>query len=280
MLPSRHNHKTGNKKIGHHGFTVIEVLMVVLLVTILAVASITVLPDTINESRFNKTVAQLNEIRNAMIGNPAIREGTTRTSFGFLGDVGVVPAAISDLLAKPGYVTGAYATNSTARFGLGWNGPYLTGQNTHTDFTKDAWGNALVYAPPPASPPTLTSLGADGAAGAVAGGVFDPDIIVTLPTEQTFATVSGFICQGGGPFTGTAKVELNVPDGTGNLSQLEAHLVAGDKGQFSFGSVPMGVRSITVYTPDPAPTQTVGPIVFTVAQPNVVVPCSAIDISP
>jgi len=262
------------------GFTLIEVLMVVLLVTILAVASITMIPDTINQSRFNQTVDQLNQIRNAMIGNPGIKEGTTRTSFGFLGDVGVVPAAISDLLAKPGYVGAVFALNSTARFGIGWNGPYLTGQNTHTDFTKDAWGNPLVYAPPPTSPPTLTSLGADGAVGAAAGGAFDADITVTLPIEMTFATVSGFICQGGGPFTGTAQVELNVPDGTGALTQLEDHVVPADKGQFSFGSVPMGVRSITIYTPDPAPTQTLGPIIFTVAQPNVVVPCNLIDISP
>lgn len=259
-----------------NGFTLIEVLMVTLLVTILAVVSVTVLPDTINESRFNQTVAKLNQIRNAMIGNPEIREGTTRTSFGYWGDVGALPATITDLLTIPGGVS-AYAVNSTARVGMGWNGPYLSGGNSDTDYTKDAWGNALVYTSG-ASPPTIVSLGADGAVG---GTGFDQDITVTLPTEMTTATVSGFICQGGGPFTATAQVELNVPDGAGSLLQSEANLLPADNGQFSFASVPMGVRSITVYVPNSVPpNQVVGPVVFTVAQPNVVVPCSLIDVSP
>ena len=87
--------------------------------------------------------------------------------------------------------------------------------------------------------------------------------------------------QGGGPFTGTAQVELNVPDGTGALSQSLSSLVPGDVGQFSFAAVPMGVRSITVYIPAKAgATQTVGPVVITFAQPNYVVPCNMIDINP
>ena len=145
------------------GFTLIEVLMVVLIITIMAVVSITVLPDTINESKFNQTIEKMNQIRNAMIGNPEIREGTTRTSFGYLGDVGAIPTLITDLLTKPGGVS-AYALNSTVRFGMGWNGAYLTGVNAASSFTTDAWGTALIYTPG-ASPPTLVSLGADATVG-------------------------------------------------------------------------------------------------------------------
>ena len=258
------------------GFTLIEVLMAVLVITILAVVSITLLPDTIDESRFNQTIAKMNQIRSGMIGNPDIREGSTRTSFGYLGEVGAVPTSISNLLTLPGGVT-AYAVNSTVRLGIGWNGPYLTSVNSGSDYTKDAWGTSFVYTPG-ASPPTLISFGADGIAG---GTGYNQDITVTLPTELTAAKVSGFICQGGGPFTATAQVELNAPSGVGVLLQSEVNLVPADKGQFSFTSVPMGVRSITVYIPSKAaPTQTVGPILITVAQPNLVVPCNLIDISP
>ena len=273
-LPSLRNQK---------GFTLIEVLMVVLLITILAVVSIAVLPDTINESRFNQTVAKLNEIRNSMIGNPDIREGTTRTSFGYLGDVGSLPPgptiveAVAALLAR-GAIP-AFAVNSSVRFGFGWNGPYLTGVNTSTNFTKDAWGNLIVYSPA-ASPPTLISRGADGAVG---GTGFDQDITVTLPTELTTATVSGFICQGGGPFTGSADVELNYPDGSGALTAHPTslkNLVPADKGNFSFGSIPFGVRSISIYIPSGSPTITLGPVLITVDKPNLVVPCDRIDISP
>ena len=234
ILPSIRNQK---------GFTMIEVLMVVLIITIMAVVSITVLPDTINESRFNKTLEKLNQIRNAMIGNPEIREGTTRTSFGYLGDVGAIPTTISNLLTLPGGVT-AYSVSASARYGIGWNGPYLTGVNTASSFTTDGWGTTIVYTPG-ASPPTLISLGADAAVGAVAAGVFDQDITVTLPTELTTAAVSGFICQSKGPFTATAEVELNIPS-AGALSQSVDSVIPADNGQFSFAAVPMGVRSISV----------------------------------
>ena len=258
------------------GFTLIELLMVILLIGILSVISITVLPDSVNESRFNQTIEKMNQLRNAMIGNPEIREGSTRTSFGYLGDVGAIPAAISSLLTIPGGVS-AYATSTTARFGMGWNGLYLTGANTNADYTKDAWGTAFVYTPG-ASPPTLVSRGADLAAG---GTGFDQDITVNLPTELTTATVSGFICQSGGPFASSAQVELNTPDGLGALTQTLVSLVPVDKGQFSFAAVPMGVRSISVYVPSKAAaTQTIGPVLITVSQINFSVPCHLIDISP
>ena len=191
--------------------------------------------------------------------------------------MGAIPAVIGDLLTKPGGVS-AYAINASARFGFGWNGPYLSGGNTATDYTKDAWGNPLIYTPG-ASPPTLVSRGADGTAG---GTGFNQDITVTLPTELTTATVSGFICQGGGPFSAAAQVELNIPNGaTGLLSQSEVVLVPADKGAFTFAAVPMGVRSITVYVPSKAAaTQTLGPIVLTVDKPNYVVSCDRIDVSP
>jgi hypothetical protein len=190
--------------------------------------------------------------------------------------VGALPASIANLLTLPGG-TAAFAMNSGIRFGLGWSGPYLTGENSASDYAKDSWGNAIVYTPG-ATPPTLVSLGADGLVG---GTGFNQDITVTLPPEQTTATVSGFICQSGGPFTASAQVELNRPDGSGALTQTEVSLLPADKGQFSFSNVPMGIRSITVYVPSKAsPSQTLGPIVITLAQPNIVVPCNLIDISP
>src|SRR4051794_40261325 len=113
--PSRHN-----SRLQQRGFTLIEVMMVILLVTIVSVVSITVIPDTINESRFNHTVEMMNQIRNAMIGNPEIREGSARSSFGYLGDVGTFPPGPTIVEGIAGLLTvGAiapYAVNSTARF--------------------------------------------------------------------------------------------------------------------------------------------------------------------
>ena len=259
------------------GFTLIEVLMVVGLMGILAVVSISLFSKSVEESRFNETVAKLEQIKNALVGNPEVREARTRTSFGYLGDVGAIPTAVqglSALLTNPGIA--AFSVNSSVRFGLGWNGPYLTG-GPGANFTKDAWGQTIVYSPA-AFPPTLVSLGADGLVG---GTGFNQDITVSLSAELTTAAVSGFICRSGSPFVTSAQVELNSPDGTGALLQSLVSLTAVDKGFFNFSAVSFGVRSLTVYVPSKAaPTQTLGPVLLTVDRPNLVVPCNLIDLSP
>jgi prepilin-type N-terminal cleavage/methylation domain-containing protein len=262
------------------GFTLIEVLMVIALMSILAFATLDVTTDTLNESRFQATVAQLQQIQNAMIGDPTVMENNVRTSFGFLGDIGAIPTASQGILAlvsQPSPVLPTFAINSTVRFGIGWNGPYLNGANSGTNYTKDAWGNALIYSPA-ANPPTIVSLGSDGAVG---GTGYAQDLTYTLSTQLTTATVQGFICNHGAPFTSAAQVELNYPNGLGVLTQAEVTLTAANAGQFSFSGVPLGVRSITVYQPSKASaTSTLGPVVITVDKPNYLVACNAIDINP
>jgi hypothetical protein len=235
--------------------------------------------NTLNETRFQTTWAMMKQIQNAMMGDPTIFENNVRSSFGYLGDMGAIPTSaigISGLLSLPTGAT-AYAVNSTVRIGMGWNGPYLTGGATSSSYLKDAWGNAFVYSPT-ASPPTLVSLGSDGATG---GTGFAQDLTVTLSSTMLTATVQGFICSRGGPFSAAAQVELNYPNGSGVLTQSDLTIAAAANGFFSFSSVPLGVRSITIYIPTKAsPTTTLGPVVITVDKPNYVVPCNAIDINP
>ena len=171
----------------------------------------------------------------------------------------------------------AFAIDSSTYVGVGWNGPYLTSGSSSIDFTLDAWGQAILY-DPAATPPTLTSLGADQAPG---GSSLNQDIVVTLPLEQSIATVQGFVCKNAGPFSSDAEVELNFPNGLGVLKQSLLTIAPAANGYFEFASIPMGVRSITVYVPSKAaPTKTIGPIQITVAQQNYRVPCNLIDVGP
>lgn len=57
-----------------------------------------------------------------------------------------------------------------------WAGPYLSDRA----LTRDPWGHAVVYAPPPApgEPFKLTSYGSDGTAG---GSGFKRDIVLQMP---------------------------------------------------------------------------------------------------
>ena len=257
------------------GFTVIEILMAIVLISIVSLVAMDVINDTVSEGRFEETVSKMTAIQNAMIGDASVMEAGSRTSFGFLGDVGAIPTAaqgIAALVSQPTPALPAYAMNATARFGLGWNGPYLSNMSSGTDYTKDGWGNAFVYSPT-ASPPTLVSYGANGVAG---GTGLDQDITVNLPTEMRTATVNGFICSAGGPISSASSVTLYYPDGSGGLTTNTQALAAGVKGQFSFSTVPLGVRSISVTVG----ATTVGPVLITIDKPNYMIPCNKIDINP
>jgi general secretion pathway protein G len=269
---------TSPSRRNQEGFTLIEILMVILLVAIVSVVATDVISDTANEARFEQTVQKLNQIRDAMIGNPNLRENGARTSFGYLGDVGGIPTlaqGIAALTTNPGVPVAGYAINSTVRIGIGWNGPYLSGGTTGTDYTTDAWGTTIDYS---AAAGTLTSYGANKVAG---GTGYDQDIVVAMPTEQRVSTVRGFICDRGSVFSALAEVELNYPNGSGVLTQASDPVTVAEAGQFSFANVPFGVRSITVYRPSKAgATSTLGPVVLTIDKPNYNVPCNMVDINP
>ncbi|RZA08455.1 MAG: prepilin-type N-terminal cleavage/methylation domain-containing protein [Proteobacteria bacterium] len=265
-------------KLDQRGFTLMEILMVLLLLGVLSVVSLDVLSPNINETRFQATTEKMRRIQHGLVGNPNLAENNVRTSFGYLGDIGSLPTAvigINGLITNPSLP--AYSANATARFGLGWNGPYLSGENSNAAYLVDGWGNNFVYSPA-ANPPTLVSLGSDAAAG---GTGFAQDISVTFPTATRLATITGFVCNTGAPFKAAAQVELNYPDGSGGLTQSLATLAAADAGFFSFANIPFGVRSLTIYIPTKAAAaNTIGPVILTVDKPNYLVPCNAIDINP
>jgi general secretion pathway protein G len=258
------------------GFTLVELLMVIAILGVLTVMSLVPISNTIEEGRFQETLQKMQTIRNSIVGDPAIVENGIRTSFGFIGDIGAIPTAgqgIAALVTKP-VALPAWSVDSTVRFGLGWNGPYLTSATAGTDFTLDAWGRPFVYSPA-SSPPTLVSYGADGIAG---GTGFDSDITVELPVALQTSTVYGFISNSAKPFIGDAVVEINYPDGAGVLKTDTATVVPVDKGKFSFPGIPLGKRSVTVYIPSKiAPTQTLGPALITVDNSHFVIPNTALD---
>ncbi|MCB0420237.1 MAG: type II secretion system protein GspG [Bdellovibrionales bacterium] len=258
------------------GFSLIEMLMVLILVGILSVSSIEYISGSLDESRFDQTLLEMQAIQQAIVGNPDMKENGSRVSFGYFGDVGAMPATISDLIVKPASIA-AWSIDNTRRMAYGWNGPYLVGGNSGTDYTTDGWGNSYVYSPA-ASPPTLVSLGADGLAG---GTGYNQDITISFPANERLATVEGFASDTGGPFAGAAEAEINYPDGTGGVtSSLDTDL-SSENGHFSFSNIPFGVRSISLYEPTKAGVNSqVGPIVITIDSPNALVPSNLIDFNP
>lgn len=255
-----------------NGFTLMEILMVILLVGILSYVSISTIGDSLQEGRFDQTVAEMKSLRQALVGDAEIKEAGVRQHFGYAGDIGALPSnaqGLQALLTNPGVP--AYGVDADVRFGLGWSGPYMTA-DLGGDALIDGWGRSYSFNFS-LNPATITSLGADGANG---GSGLDQDITVTIPQRDYLGEVHGFISDNGAPYSGDAEVEINYPDGAGALTTSSVTVGPADQGHFVFTNIPLGHRSATVYIPDKASaTRTFGPLLFTVDKADYVIASSS-----
>jgi len=261
------------------GLTLIEILMAIGLVSILAVVGIGAFSDSLTEQKFNATTSKLEQIRIAVVGDPTMKEGGTRSSFGYLGDVGDFPTTAQGLAALTAAATGisAYSVSSANRIGVGWRGPYVTASGLSAVSWTDGWGGTLTYAYSAGSV-TVTSLGANLAAG---GTGFDQDLSLSIPLSSYRATVRGYISLKGGPISTAAEVKLFQPNGSGTLQTVTISVTAGSAGYFSQANVPFGKRSLILYIPNStSPTTTIGPVVFTVDRTDYEIPANLLETQP
>lgn len=139
MSVCRHNRQT-SCLIDRRGFTLIEIVIIIVTLGILAAVAVPRFVDLTENSKVNATKQELMSLKRAIIGNPDVVAGGEYVDRGFEGDVGFVPSQLSDLVAKPDSVSPYNPLNR-----LGWNGPYM--DSAGGDYTLDAWGNAYVYVP-------------------------------------------------------------------------------------------------------------------------------------
>jgi len=218
------------------GFTLIELVLTILLIGLMAGVSVPYLKDSANASRYEATREKMEKIREAMLGTPAVDNSGRRTQFGYVGDWGGLPLALSSLVTAQ---TPAWTMNTAQAIGAGWRGPYLEEKMLGSEgVTKDKWGFTFAYNPA-ANPPTLTSYGADNKAG---GAVYDKDLIMTFATTAWRANVYGVVMDHTSPQP-SKNVQIQFPL-AGNLVTQTATTNAA--GAFSFTQVPFGVRAVTV----------------------------------
>ncbi len=118
------------------GFTLIEVLVAVAMVSILAGALAPLVVREMGRTRRNDTSERILRVLEGMVGRPS--EGL----FGYVGDMGGLPGSLQDLVqqgSQPSFAQTLYG------FGVGWNGPYVVETAPFADPIADAWGTALDY---------------------------------------------------------------------------------------------------------------------------------------
>jgi prepilin-type N-terminal cleavage/methylation domain-containing protein len=236
-----------------NGFTLIELVIVMVLIGILAAGAVLMFGSIITQQQFDATVKEMNELKMANLGNPDLVQSGTRTSFGFVGDMGALPSTLGDLVstAQTWFTTAVY--HAGAGFpdsgvsmpdlgtGAGRRGPYIDNKTDDSATplplaTLDGWGNPYQYPSPGAG--QVTSYGPDEAAG----GGDDITIPETSPviTGGITGTVRG---NQGNPVEG-ATVRIYFPNGSG------VHTTAGTTtaadGTYFFPTIPIGRRTIRV----------------------------------
>jgi prepilin-type N-terminal cleavage/methylation domain-containing protein len=182
------------------GFTLIEVIVVIAVVSILASMAVPYAVRFIDQGRVEGTRRQLEEIHRAIVGDPRA------SSAGFVGDMGRLPASLPQLITR--------GTQPSASYGLlgvkhGWDGPYVRIGYSQDAYLYDGWGRALVYS---AATGRIQSRGPNPLAAATADDIWYPpanvapagSILVNLHVWRTDNTSSQYILnpQPVGPFSG------------------------------------------------------------------------------
>ncbi len=143
------------------GFTLVEILMAVLLLSVLATIGITQFTDFSKDARTVVTTEKLMALKTAIMGDPQFHAGGEYTKQGYQAHCTTPPAALADLITMP--VAGNCTTVYDPFLKTGWRGPYVT--TTDSLWNVDAWGTAIEYyvTGPPAR--TIRSCGPDKTCG-------------------------------------------------------------------------------------------------------------------
>ncbi len=117
--------------------TLLELLIVLMIIGLLLTAAVKTMDVSLQRSRFNTTVKEMENLSWAIAGNPDLISGGKRSDFGYVGDLGILPPTLRDLYEN--------YNNFPA-----WRGPYIKSafQESPQSYMMDAWGDTYIYPNP------------------------------------------------------------------------------------------------------------------------------------
>ncbi|MGB5107361.1 MAG: prepilin-type N-terminal cleavage/methylation domain-containing protein [Candidatus Zixiibacteriota bacterium] len=223
------------KSKSESGFTLVEVVMVIIIMAIIAAVAMRSMDKGLETARIEETRNEMNQLAEAIAGNPSLYSNGMRTSFGYVGDVGSLPASLDALTTNPGYGT--------------WRGPYIrTDFSGYAgDFKKDAWGQLYAYT---GNITILSTGGSDTLARSIA----------QLASDLTANSLTGTVTDAAGnpPGDSAANVRIIITYPNGSGGTRDSSLTPSSGGAFNFPNcLPIGnhkVRAVNLTTSDTVQT--------------------------
>ena len=213
------------RETSRRGFTLVEVVIVIILLGIIAAVAVGRLTTSLETARVEQTKAEMQALARAIVGNPDVYSRGARTDFGYVGDIGALPFSL-DNLTNPGYAS--------------WNGPYLTSGPEGDGYRRDAWNADYVYIDT-----LLRSIGS--------GSNLDKVFAASTPSLLN-NVVEGYMRDANSNLPGviyrdSVLIQLVYPDGAGSITT--ASINPSSTGNFRFSNVPVGNQTLrVVYLPD------------------------------
>jgi len=218
-------------RLSHTGFTMVELILVVVIIGILATVALRSGALVFDSAKTEQTKQELDALAFAIAGNPDLQNNGIRSDFGYVGDIGAVPPNLDALAANPG----GFAT---------WNGPYIANRFAQVadDYRKDAWGDDYTYTPGVtiSSPASIVRR------------------VAASNDDLLLNEVSGTVLDLDGTPPGANRDSIGVfiiyPNGSGGWRTRTSGVDAG--GYFSFDSIPIGNHGLGVIKLPEADTMT------------------------
>ena len=141
-----------------HGFTLLELLLVVFLLAALAASAVTLTDEVDVQARHELTASRRDQLRQGLLGDPWRTVNGTPVISGFVADMARLPVSVRELVEAPLDVEGnpigwtstfgwpaSSPSSNTTSLGRGWRGPYvqpgfeIAGATQVATF-RDGWG--------------------------------------------------------------------------------------------------------------------------------------------
>lgn len=207
------------------GFSLIELLVVVVVAGILASIALQSMTSTVQDIRRVKTEREMADLAQAIVGDPGLTQNNRRSDFGYVGDVGSFPPNLQALYENPG----SYAT---------WDGPYLAlgYVQDSTGFKTDEWGQLYAYT----GGVTINSSG---------GGSALTKKVTDATGDYLLNTVKGTILDAandspGATYFDSVAIVITYPNGSGGMASKTYQPDA--SGSFALDSIPVGSHALKI----------------------------------